>query len=133
MVLVEVDVDDIRCAICLDVLTTPATLACGHSFDLRCVRRLRASPCAIACPVCRAPMKASHLQALRVNTFLAALVQRAAPLEYAHAVTCLDDLAPPVVVLDASPPLTKMPGFLFACYALIVGLNAVAVYRLLCV
>ncbi|EQC29077.1 hypothetical protein SDRG_13236 [Saprolegnia diclina VS20] len=134
MVRVEVDRDDVLCAICLDVLTAPTTLACGHSFDLRCVRRLHKATSALACPVCRAPIKPSHLQVLRVNTFLATLVQRAAPLEHAEVVACLDDeaTAPPILVLDTSPPLTKMPGFLFACYALIVGLNAVAIYRLVC-
>ncbi|XP_015280187.1 PREDICTED: E3 ubiquitin-protein ligase RNF135 [Gekko japonicus] len=31
--------DDLRCSICLELLTSPATLLCGHSFCLGCLRQ----------------------------------------------------------------------------------------------
>lgn len=31
--------DDLRCSICLQLLTSPATLLCGHSFCLGCLRQ----------------------------------------------------------------------------------------------
>lgn len=31
--------DDLRCSVCLELLARPATLLCGHSFCLGCLRR----------------------------------------------------------------------------------------------
>lgn len=42
---------------CLDVMHTPKTLVCGHTFCGVCVDRLTNAGRAVRCPVCRKQMR----------------------------------------------------------------------------
>ena len=58
------------CAVCTDIMSSPATLPCGHSFCLGCVRA--ALSVREECPACRA--KASKTLPLAVNTIVRAMI-----------------------------------------------------------
>ena len=45
-----------ECAICLDVMVSPVTLACGASFCAWCLGEHRRKTAAARCPHCRAPL-----------------------------------------------------------------------------
>ncbi len=49
--------DNIECTVCLDVMRTPKTLVCGHTFCGVCVDRLTSAGRAVRCPVCRKQMR----------------------------------------------------------------------------
>ena len=67
---------DLGCAVCLEVMHLPAALPCGHTFCSSCiVRSIAARAGVAACPVCRAPFE--HLP--RPSATLCALVQAARP------------------------------------------------------
>ncbi|KAM5299792.1 E3 ubiquitin-protein ligase TRIM58 [Ctenodactylus gundi] len=70
--------EEARCAVCLDLLRDPVSVACGHSFCRRCVAELcahadRAPGRPLACPQCRGPFLP---EAVRPNPQLAGLVER---------------------------------------------------------
>ena len=44
-----------ECPVCLDAMTAPVTLTCGHRLNAGCARRLRDA----RCPLCRAPLAAA--------------------------------------------------------------------------
>lgn len=54
------EVEDVTCPICLDVLDEPVMGLCGHDFCKDCIQRwlshLAASSSLYVCPVCRAPL-----------------------------------------------------------------------------
>ena len=45
-----------ECPVCLDAMTAPVTLTCGHRLNAGCARRLRDA----RCPLCRAPLAAAQ-------------------------------------------------------------------------
>ena len=53
------------CSICLNSLTRPATLACGHGFHTLCVRNW--SHHGSSCPLCRANFMSSDVQRFRLH------------------------------------------------------------------
>ena len=63
---VEMADDDQDCAICLEALTTPLRLPCGHTLDCHCLLRVlaqkfRESPAMAPCPCCRATFTHGHI------------------------------------------------------------------------
>ena len=46
-------VADYECAICMELLAVPVTLACGHTFCVDCLRRIETRLTGVVCPTCR--------------------------------------------------------------------------------
>ena len=70
--------DEVTCPICLELLTEPLSLDCGHSFCQICItansnESLTGQERARKCPVCRINYKSGKL---RPNWHLANIVQR---------------------------------------------------------
>ncbi|XP_025843143.1 E3 ubiquitin-protein ligase TRIM58 [Vulpes vulpes] len=68
--------EEARCPVCLDFLQDPVSVACGHSFCLRCISEFceksdSAQGGLYACPQCRGPFA---LESFRPNRQLASLV-----------------------------------------------------------
>ncbi|XP_047731729.1 E3 ubiquitin-protein ligase TRIM58 isoform X1 [Prionailurus viverrinus] len=68
--------EEARCPVCLDFLQDPVSVACGHSFCLRCISEFceksdSAQGGLYACPQCRGPF---GLESFRPNRQLASLV-----------------------------------------------------------
>nr|XP_055189692.1 E3 ubiquitin-protein ligase TRIM58 [Nyctereutes procyonoides] len=68
--------EEARCPVCLDFLQDPVSVACGHSFCLRCIsefceKSYSAQGGLYACPQCRGPFA---LESFRPNRQLASLV-----------------------------------------------------------
>ena len=53
------------CSICLNTLTRPATLHCGHGFHTLCVRNW--SHHGSSCPLCRTDFKSSDIRQFRLH------------------------------------------------------------------
>lgn len=49
----DIDYDVLNCAICLDSVSYPGTLPCGHSFCMLCIMRLVEKTPKLLCPTCR--------------------------------------------------------------------------------
>jgi len=58
---------EIHCGICFEVFDSPATIECGHTFCLECLK-----PSLIKCPTCRSPIQRKKFQ---VNTVLSNLIE----------------------------------------------------------
>ncbi|OQR83174.1 hypothetical protein ACHHYP_15004 [Achlya hypogyna] len=127
---IELHDDEVTCAICLDIFSSPITLPCGHTFDRACfvevATRTAKDDSSIPCPVCRLPISRTIVATLRINSLVDTLVQRAFPLAHARRRrTSNEERYAPVYLPTAdAPPLAKMSGFLFACYALVFCMNA---------
>ena len=48
---------ELQCAVCYEIMETPTSLPCGHSFCADCVRALHTDHGLINCPSCRAPSR----------------------------------------------------------------------------
>jgi hypothetical protein len=73
---------DAQCPICYEIMNDPATLLCGHSACLNCIRLLIASPTANVCMTCRHPISRFCVQNdLRVNIFMRNYINRRYPDE----------------------------------------------------
>ncbi|KAM9338367.1 tripartite motif-containing protein 29-like [Symphorus nematophorus] len=90
---IQLDQEKLCCSICLDLLTDPATIPCGHSYCMNCIKCYwnegghRETPC---CPQCRQIF--IPRPALVKNTMLADLVEelkktglQAAPADHCYA------------------------------------------------
>jgi hypothetical protein len=74
----ELQVEDVACPICLEILVAPVTLQCGHTFCAHCAQTWsRASGRKALCPVCR--QQAAH--SLTKNYLLAELLAIIFPRE----------------------------------------------------
>ncbi|XP_004685275.1 PREDICTED: tripartite motif-containing protein 60 [Condylura cristata] len=52
---------EVRCPICLDFLTDPVTIPCGHNFCRSCIQQCwKDLPGRFPCPVCRHPQQERH-------------------------------------------------------------------------
>jgi len=72
----ELELDeDWCCTVCFGVLLEPVALACGHTLDMRCLRKVARSR-QRACPTCRQALPA---QLPCVNIQLRDLVERHHP------------------------------------------------------
>ena len=60
--------DELQCAICFDLMTSPVSLKCQHSFCTSCIQRTAAQNGSVHCPLCR---KRSHsVESLTENKML---------------------------------------------------------------
>lgn len=70
--------DQIECSICLEPLTDPTTIPCGHTYCVVCINRSwdedEKKGCSYRCPQCRKTF--SERPALNKNTMLADVVER---------------------------------------------------------
>lgn len=124
-----------ECGICLDLLSKPCTVACGHNFCQACLSDLqRATTFGAKCPLCRASLSSAPYQ---VNHVLEQVVKVLFPQDYieklqsvpvrswkATVVTCVNILertlriaAPVLVALCVALWLRKRVGALFICIA----------------
>jgi hypothetical protein len=72
----------LECGVCLELLASPATLPCGHSFCLKCIQTLqRKSPYHAKCPLCRETIFRCQY---RVNGALEQLLAALLPDEYSR-------------------------------------------------
>ena len=70
----------LECGVCLDLLASPATVPCGHSFCLKCIQTLqRKSPYHAKCPLCRETLPRCQYQ---VNGAMEQLLEALLPEEY---------------------------------------------------
>ncbi|XP_004685273.1 PREDICTED: putative tripartite motif-containing protein 75 [Condylura cristata] len=52
---------EVRCPVCLDFLTDPVTIPCGHNFCRSCIQQCwKDLPGRFPCPVCRHPQQERH-------------------------------------------------------------------------
>ncbi|XP_039599033.1 E3 ubiquitin/ISG15 ligase TRIM25-like [Polypterus senegalus] len=66
--------DEITCSVCLDILTDPVSLHCGHSFCLKCLTDCWDQSQVFSCPQCR---EIYNLRPqLRRNTVLNEIVEK---------------------------------------------------------
>lgn len=65
------------CPICYEIMNDPATLLCGHSACLACIRLLIASPIENRCMTCRHPIQND----LHVNIWMRSYINRRFPEE----------------------------------------------------
>ncbi|KAI7810973.1 hypothetical protein IRJ41_008798 [Triplophysa rosa] len=74
---VSVDVDQFKCPICLELLTDPVSINCGHSFCNSCIQlkwNIDANTGVYSCPLCR--QRFSSRPVLGRNVMLADMVER---------------------------------------------------------
>ncbi|XP_078073651.1 zinc-binding protein A33-like [Mustelus asterias] len=69
--------EELKCSICLEFLSDPVVLACGHDFCRSCISRSWAKQQRESCPQCRA---VSPRGSLRASRSLAALAEKAREL-----------------------------------------------------
>ncbi|KAG7327055.1 hypothetical protein KOW79_010456 [Hemibagrus wyckioides] len=50
----------LKCPICFEIFTEPVTLACGHSYCLRCIKDYFKQNSKRVCPECRAELKTDY-------------------------------------------------------------------------
>ncbi|KAL0967040.1 hypothetical protein UPYG_G00303820 [Umbra pygmaea] len=75
----DLDRHQFRCPVCLEVLSEPVTIPCGHSYCLACIeefweRRRRKGVTTYSCPQCRHVF--IHRPGIHRNTVLAELVEK---------------------------------------------------------
>lgn len=73
--MISVNMDDLLCSICRELMCDPRTLRCGHTYCINCIGKL-SSP--RVCPGCRAPQKESALR----NHAFRYIIESAFPVEY---------------------------------------------------
>jgi hypothetical protein len=61
--------DLFKCSICLSIMLDPASLLCGHSGCLKCLRQSFKQGCR-HCPLCKAPIEAGVAKSLHVSITL---------------------------------------------------------------
>ena len=84
--------EECQCQICFELLVSPRTTWCGHSFCGAClVDALKYNSC---CPACRSPLR----ERPRVNKVLNALLLKLAPEEYALRLAQMKE-EPPLVTI----------------------------------
>ena len=60
------DLEDIlECCICMGRLHVPVTTPCGHTFCRHCLVQVSSSGTSVFCPMCRTPLRRSHLLDIR--------------------------------------------------------------------
>ena len=67
-----------ECSVCMQIMTSPTTLPCGHSLDRECA--LQTFKTSRKCPLCRAEVPARHQ--LTVNVTLKEMCRLACPEEF---------------------------------------------------
>ncbi|XP_051009581.1 E3 ubiquitin-protein ligase TRIM31-like [Acomys russatus] len=65
--------EDVTCAICLDVLRDPVTIDCGHNFCLQCISQVGKTSETIQCPLCQLSV---NKNTFRPNKLLASLAEK---------------------------------------------------------
>ncbi|XP_051009580.1 E3 ubiquitin-protein ligase TRIM31-like [Acomys russatus] len=65
--------EDVTCAICLDVLRDPVTVDCGHNFCLQCISQVGKTSETIQCPLCKLSV---NKNTFRPNKLLASLAEK---------------------------------------------------------
>ncbi|XP_039608621.1 E3 ubiquitin/ISG15 ligase TRIM25-like [Polypterus senegalus] len=66
--------DEFTCSVCLDTLTDPVTIPCGHNFCLKCLTECWDQSQECSCPQCRENF--TMRPALRRNTLLNEVIQK---------------------------------------------------------
>uniref|UniRef100_A0A8C4RFT4 Tripartite motif-containing protein 16-like n=1 Tax=Erpetoichthys calabaricus TaxID=27687 RepID=A0A8C4RFT4_ERPCA len=66
--------DEINCSVCLDTLTDPVSLYCGHSFCLKCLTNYWDQSQECSCPQCREAF--TTRPALHINTVLNEVIKK---------------------------------------------------------
>ncbi|XP_039598409.1 tripartite motif-containing protein 16-like protein [Polypterus senegalus] len=66
--------DETTCSVCLDTLSDPATIPCGHNFCLKCITNCWSQSQVYRCPLCRDVF--FPIPQLRRNTLLNEVIQK---------------------------------------------------------